>query len=103
MERRLAAIVAADVVGYSRMIRADKDDTLTALRGARAEVVDPAIAKHNGRIVKLMGDGVLVEFSSAVDAVATVVEVQKAMTAGMVSGPKTGASPFALASIWATW
>ncbi len=80
IERRLAAIVAADVVGYSRMIRADEDGTLAALRAARAEIIDPTIAKHRGRTVKLMGDGILVEFASAVDAVATAVAVQQAMS-----------------------
>jgi len=79
MQRRLAAIIAADVVGYSRMIRADEDGTIAALRAVRAEVVDPLIAKNNGRIVKLMGDGLLIEFASAVDAVATAVAVQQAM------------------------
>lgn len=79
MQRRLAAIIAADVVGYSRMIRADEDGTLAALRAMRADVVDPAIAKHNGRIVKLMGDGLLIEFASAVDAVNCAVAVQQAV------------------------
>lgn len=79
MDRRLAAIVAADVVGYSRLIRADEDGTLAALRALRAEVVDPAIARHQGRIVKLMGDGMLAEFASAADAVACSAEVQQAV------------------------
>ncbi len=79
MERRLAAIVAADVVGYSRMIRLDETGTLAALRTARADVVDPAIAENRGRIVKLMGDGILVEFASAVDAVTCAVIVQRTM------------------------
>lgn len=79
MERRLAAIVAADVVGYSRLVRADEDGTLTALRTLRDNVVDPAIARHRGRIVKLMGDGLLAEFSSVADAVACSAEVQQAV------------------------
>jgi adenylate cyclase len=81
MERRLAAIVAADVVGYSRMIRSDEDGTIAALRALRAELIDPAVAKHRGRIVKLMGDGVLVEYASVVDAVASAVEIQQGAAA----------------------
>ncbi len=81
MERRLAAILAADVVGYSRMIRADEEGTLLALRALREELIDPKIAAHHGRIVKLMGDGVLVEFASVVDAVTCGGEVQQAMVA----------------------
>lgn len=77
MERRLAAILAADVVGYSRMIRADEDGTLLALRSLREDLVDPSIDKHRGRIVKLMGDGMLIEFASVVDAVACGAEVQQ--------------------------
>ncbi len=69
MERRLAAILAADVVGYSRLMGADEEGTLVRLKAHRDEIVDPAIAKHKGRIVKLMGDGMLAEFASVVDAV----------------------------------
>ena len=69
MERRLAAIVAADVVGYSRLIRADEEGTIAALKTLRADLIDPKIAEHHGRIVKLMGDGMLAEFGSVVDAV----------------------------------
>ena len=67
MERRLAAIMATDVVGYSRLIRADEEGTLEALKALRADLLNPKIAKHHGRIVKLMGDGMLVEFASVVD------------------------------------
>ena len=67
--RRLAAILAADVVGYSRMMQADEAGTLAALKSCRSEILQPLVAKHHGRIVKLVGDGVLVEFASAVDAV----------------------------------
>ncbi|MBB93534.1 MAG: hypothetical protein CML68_02865 [Rhodobacteraceae bacterium] len=81
MQRRLAAILAADLVAYSRMIRKDEEGTLTRLRAAREDIIDPAIGRHRGRIVKLMGDGMLVEFSSAVDAVRAAVEVQRAMPA----------------------
>lgn len=79
MERRLAAILAADVVGYSRMIRANEEGTLLALQALRQELIDPKIEEHRGRIVKLMGDGLLVEFSSVVDAVAFSAEVQNEM------------------------
>src|ERR1700687_1403322 len=78
-QRRLAAILAADVVGYSRLMERDEAGTLAALKSRRAEILRPAVSKHHGRIVKLMGDGVLVEFSSAVNAVACAVELQAAM------------------------
>jgi len=65
--RKLAAILSADVVGYSRLIRADEEGTLLALQVLRKEVIDPKITQHRGRIVKLMGDGILVEFTSVVD------------------------------------
>ena len=68
MERRVAAIMAAGMVGYSRRIRADEEGTLTALKALRADLIDPKIAEHKGRIVKLMGDGMLAEFASVVDA-----------------------------------
>ncbi len=80
MERRLAAIMATDVVGYSRLIRADEEGTLTALQALRADLIDPKIAEHHGRIVKLMGDGMLVEFASVVDAVHAAVETQQAVS-----------------------
>ena len=76
-ERRLAAILAADVVGYSRLVEHDEAGTLSALKGLRREVIDPLLAEHQGRIVKLMGDGALVEFGSVVDAVACAVAIQK--------------------------
>ncbi len=79
MERRLSAIVAADVVGYSRMMGANEAGTLEALKAARAEIVDSRIATHQGRLVKLTGDGMLVEFPSVVNAVACAAEVQRAM------------------------
>ena len=79
MERRLAAILAADVVAYSRLIRADEEGTISALRALRQELIDPKIEAHRGRIVKLMGDGILVEFASVVDAVACSAEVQQGM------------------------
>jgi adenylate cyclase len=79
MERRLAAILATDVVGYSRLIRADEEGTIAALKALRAGLIDPKIAAHHGRIVKLMGDGMLAEFPSVVDAVRAAVETQQAM------------------------
>lgn len=78
-ERRLAAIVAVDVVGYSRLMGEDETETLQVLRAHRAELIDPLISKHNGHIVKTMGDGLLLEFRSVVDAVACALEVQRAM------------------------
>jgi class 3 adenylate cyclase len=77
--RRLAAILAADVAGYSRLMGADEEGTLERLKALRRELLDPKIASHHGRIVKTTGDGLLVEFASVVDAVRCAVEVQQAM------------------------
>ncbi len=74
--RKIAAILVADVVGYSRLAGADEDRTLSRLRGLRSDLIDPAIAAHHGRIVKRTGDGALVEFRSVVDAVRCAIEVQ---------------------------
>ena len=79
VERRLTAILAADVAGYSRLMGADEEGTLTRLKAHRRELVDPKIAEHRGRIVKTTGDGLLVEFASVVDAVRCAVEVQREM------------------------
>jgi len=79
VERRLAAILAADVVGYSRLMGADEEGTLAALKAIRRELVDPRIVEHRGRIVKTTGDGLLVEFASVVDAVRCAVDVQREM------------------------
>ena len=79
MERRLSAILAADVVGYSRMMGADEAGTLDALKAMRAEVVDPKVAAHQGRVVKLTGDGILGEFASVVNAVACAAAIQMEM------------------------
>jgi adenylate cyclase len=79
MERRLAAIMATDVVGYTRLMEADEVGTLAALKSHREELIDPTIADHRGRIVKLMGDGSLVEFASVVDAVEAAVAIQRGM------------------------
>src|ERR1700758_1736575 len=81
VERRLAAILAVDVAGYSRLMGADEEGTLAALRTVRRELGDPKIAEHRGRIVKTTGDGLLVEFASVVDAVRCAVEVQREMIA----------------------
>ena len=75
--RRLAAIPSADVVGYSRLMGIDEAGTLSRLNALRRELIDPTIAAHSGRIVKLMGDGALVEFASAVDAVTCAIEIQR--------------------------
>ena len=79
VERRHAAILAADVAGYSRLMSADEVGTLAALKSHRREIVDPTIAAHKGRIVKTTGDGILVEFGSAVDAVTCAMAVQEKM------------------------
>jgi adenylate cyclase len=79
VERRLAAILAADVAGYSRLMGIDEEGTLAALKAVRRELIDPKIAEHRGRMVKTTGDGALVEFGSAVDAVRCAMEIQRAM------------------------
>lgn len=81
MERRLAAILAADVFGYSRMMSEDETGTLASLQSHRSQLLDPAITRHHGRIVKLMGDGLLAEFSSVVEAVDCAAEIQREMAA----------------------
>src|SRR5665811_1443575 len=78
-KRKLAAILAADVVGFSRLTGAHEDRTLARLRALRSDLIDPTIAVHNGRVVKRTGDGALVEFRSVVDAVRCAIEVQNAM------------------------
>jgi adenylate cyclase len=79
VERRLVAILAADVAGYSRLIECDEEGTLGRLKMLRAEVIDPQIAGHRGRIVKTTGDGLLAEFASVVDALRCAAEMQAAM------------------------
>ena len=78
VERRLAAILAADVAGYSRLIGGDEEGTLARLKAHRRELIDPKIAEHRGRIVKTTGDGMLVEFASVVDALRCATEIQQA-------------------------
>lgn len=87
MQRRLSAIVAADVVGYSRLMEVDEAGTLARLKSARESLIDPKIADHNGRIVKLMGDGALIEFGSVVDAVACALEIQQAIAESNAERP----------------
>jgi adenylate cyclase len=87
VERRLAAILAVDVAGYSRLMGEDEEGTLAALRAVRRELGDPKIAEHRGRIVKTTGDGLLVEFASVVDAVRCAVEVQREMAARNATVP----------------
>src|SRR3954451_20155497 len=77
--RKLAAILAADVVGYSRLASEDEDRTLARLRALRSDLIDPTIAVHSGRVIKRTGDGALVEFRSVVDAVRCAIEVQSGM------------------------
>ena len=87
VERRLAAIFAADVAGYSRLMGNDEAGTVARLRALRRELIDPEIAKHKGRIVKTTGDGLLVEFGSVVDAARCAAEVQQEMAARNTSVP----------------
>jgi len=79
VERRLAAILAADIAGYSRLMGVDEEGTLSTLKACRRELIDPKMAEHHGRVVKTTGDGTLVEFASAVDATRCAVEIQRAM------------------------
>jgi class 3 adenylate cyclase len=92
--RKLAAILAADVVGFSRLTAADEDRTLARLRALRSDLIDPTIAVHKGRVVKRTGDGAIVEFRSVVDAVRCASATRACRT--------TAGSNFASASIWAT-
>ena len=78
-ERRLAAILAADIAGYSRLIGADEEGTLSRIRLIRADIIDPAIAAHRGRLVKTTGDGLLIEFASVVEALRCAVDIQHQM------------------------
>src|SRR5580658_204722 len=77
--RKLAAILAADVVGFGRLAGADEERTLARLRSLRSDLIDPTIAVHRGRVVKRTGDGIIIEFRSVVDAVRCAIEVQSAM------------------------
>src|SRR5215510_12323740 len=88
MERRLAAILAADVLGYSRLMEQDEASTLAALKSRRREVLEPLVAKHQGRIFKVAGDGVLVEFASAVNAVQCAIDLQNGFASANASVPE---------------
>ena len=88
MERRLAAILTADVVGYARLMGEDEAGTLERLKAHRRELIDPKVAEHRGRIVKLMGDGALVEFDSVVNAVACAAAIQREMVVRSAAEPK---------------
>ena len=88
VERRLAAVLAADVAGYSRLMGRDEEHTLAQLKSFRKALVDPGIAAHRGRIVKTTGDGLLVEFASAVDAVRCALAMQRGMAASTVGAPE---------------
>ncbi len=88
MERRFTAILAADVVGYSRLMGQDEVSTLAALKTHRKEVIDPKIAEHKGRVVKLMGDGALVEFPSVVEATQCAAEIQRTMALRNAAVPR---------------
>ena len=102
VERRLAAILAADVVGYSRLMGQDEAGTLARLRGHRRELIDPSIVEHKGRIVKTTGDGILIEFPSVVEAVASAVAVQRGWPSATQRRRRTSRSYSALGSISAT-
>src|SRR5271169_2272114 len=88
IQRRLAAILAADIVGYSRLMSVDEVGTLGALKAHRRTLIDPAIATHHGRIVKTTGDGALVEFASVVDAVGCAVVIQRGMVSRNAGVPE---------------
>jgi adenylate cyclase len=94
LQRRLAAILSADVVGYSRLMGFDEAGTLARLNALRRELIDPTIAAHSGRIVKLMGDGALVEFASAVDAVTCAIEIQRQLREHDASRPEANPIQF---------
>jgi class 3 adenylate cyclase len=88
LARRIAAILAADVAGFSRLVGDDEEGTLARLRALRSDLIDPEIGAHRGRIVRLMGDGILVEFASAVDAVRCAVAMQRSMAAATAGPPE---------------
>jgi class 3 adenylate cyclase len=86
--RRLVAILVADVVGYSLMMEADETGTFEILKERRRQVLDPVVHAHGGRVVKLMGDGMLVEFASAINAVEAALELQRKMALANVDIPE---------------
>src|SRR5260370_17098307 len=102
VERRLAAVLAADVAGYSRLMGADEVGTLSALKVVRRELVDPAITAHKGRIVKTTGDGMLVEFASSVDAVTCAIAIQRRRAEQAASATRPQIQPVASVALFAT-
>src|SRR5438477_12784819 len=88
VERRLAAILAADVAGYSRLMGADEEDTHKRVKAHLSELIDPKVSEHRGRIVKNTGDGLLAEFPSVVDAVRCAAEIQRGMVDRNVGRPR---------------
>ena len=100
--RKLAAILAADVAGYSKLAGADEERTLARLRALRSDLVDPTIALHHGRVIKRTGDGVLIEFRSVVDAVRCAIEVQNGMVERNAGLPTKDVLSFASAFTSAT-
>jgi hypothetical protein len=101
--RRLAAILAVDVAGYSRLMELDEAGTFERLKTRRIELVEPAIAVHRGRIIKCIGDGSIIEFRSVVDAVNCAIEVQGRWSSATPRSRQTSASSSASAFILATW
>jgi adenylate cyclase len=99
--RKIAAILVADVVGYSRLAGADEEGTLARLRALRSELIDPTVAAHRGRIVKRTGDGSLIEFRSVVDAVRCAIDVQNGMVERNTGLPPARRIEFRVGSIWA--
>jgi adenylate cyclase len=100
--RKIAAILVADIVGYSRLAADDEERTLSRLRGLRSDPIDPAIDAHHGRIVKRTGDGSLIEFRSVVDAVRCAIEVQNGSSSAILACRASAASSFASAFTLAT-
>ena len=94
VDRRLAAVFAGDIVAYSRLMEADEEGTLRQLKACRRELVDPKISEHRGRIVKTTGDGILVEFGSAVDAARCAAEIQRGMAEKNVGVPQNSRIEF---------
>ena len=101
--RKLAAILVADIVGYSRLAGADEDRILARLRTLRSDLIDPILAVHHGRVVKRTGDGAIVEFRSVVDAVRCAIEVQSGLAERNAGLPQKSGSSIASASISAMW
>ena len=99
--RKLAAILAADVVGYSRLAGSDEERTLARLRALRSDLIDPTIAVHHGRVVKRTGDGSIIEFRSVVDAVRSPSRCRTGWSSATPGFRPSAASSSGLASIWA--